>query len=140
MGNSRSAGTTRTTPPLNFRLTLALTGLAVIATGLAVNAVVTGVTGDLLGGALYAVLVCLAVAFMAPRRHPIMIGAVGFMLCALVELFQLTGIPSAIADVFAQAALVLGTTFVPLDFAAYLVGAGCAAAGLALSRASRTAN
>lgn len=132
MGNSRS-----TTHPLNVRLGLALTGLAVIATGLAVHFVVTGVTGDVLGGALYAVFVCVLVAFAGPRQHPLTVGVIGFSLCALVEFFQLTGVPLAIAEVFAPAALVLGTTFVPLDFVAYLVGAVGAAVGLALSRAAR---
>ena len=136
MGNSRRRTQPRGTQG-RARLGLALTGLAVIATGLAVHLVVPGVTGDFLGGSLYAVLACVAVACVAPRRHPLTIGVIGFTLCALVEFFQLTGVPLAMAGVFAPAALVFGTTFVPLDFVAYLVGAGGAAAGLALVSTAR---
>lgn len=132
MGNSRS-----TTLPLNFRLALVLTGLAIIVTGLAVHFVVTGVTGDFLGGALYAGLVCAGVAFVRPRQNALTVALIGFAVCSLLELFQLTGVPLAIAEVFAPAALLLGTTFVPLDFVAYLVGAACTAAGIALSRTDR---
>ena len=57
----------RNRAPLASPLALLLTGLIVIVTGLAVHFVVSGLTGDLVGGALYAVLVCLVVAFVAPR-------------------------------------------------------------------------
>ncbi|TFD50221.1 DUF2809 domain-containing protein [Cryobacterium frigoriphilum] len=145
MGKSRrtappaSTAPPTNTAPLTGRLTLALTALAVIAAGLAVHSIVTGLTGDLLGGALYAVFVCLVVAFVAPRQHPLTIAAIGFALCALVELFQLTGVPLTIAQTFAPAALVLGTTFVALDFVAYAAGAAVTAVGLMRGRSARKA-
>ena len=128
----------RNRAPLASPLALLLTGLIVIVTGLAVHFVVSGLTGDLVGGALYAVLVCLVVAFVAPRQHPLRVGAIGFALCVLVELFQLTGVPLALAEVSSAVALVLGTTFVALDFVAYAAGAFAAAVGLALGRSAGT--
>jgi hypothetical protein len=57
------------------------------------------------------------------------VAVAAFGLCAALELFQLTGIPARLAGAVPAVALVLGTGFSPLDFAAYAVGA---ASGLAL--------
>lgn len=104
-------------------------GALVVAVGLAVHFLASGPAASLLADALYAALVYLIVAFLAPRTAPARVAAIAAGLCVIVELFQLTGVPSRLAEAWPLTALVLGTTFVAWDLVAYLVGA--ALAGLA---------
>lgn len=115
-------GEQRTPVAPRSRFVAALAGVAVTVVGLVVNASVAGPTGDVVGGGLYAVLMYLGVLFVAPRIHPVVGAAVAFGLCALIELFQLTGVPAALAGWFPPIRLVLGTTFVAADLVAYLGG------------------
>ena len=85
------------------------------------------VLGDAAGDALYAVMVWLVVALVAPRTRTRTLTAVTFGLCALVELAQLTGGPAAAVDAFPPARYLLGTTFVATDLLAYAVGCLAAA-------------
>lgn len=81
----------------------------------------TGVPGDVVGDALYATLVYLLLALLAPRAPRRIIGALALILCAVVEFLQLTGIPLQIATVFPAAALVLGAGFDQRDLLVYAV-------------------
>ncbi|WP_160175857.1 DUF2809 domain-containing protein [Cryobacterium roopkundense] len=111
------------------RLALFAAGALVVAVGLAVHFQAGGTAASLAADALYAALVYLIVAFLAPRSAPVRVAATAAGLCVVVELFQLTGVPSLLAEAWPPTALVLGTTFVAWDLVAYLVGA--ALAGLA---------
>lgn len=98
----------------------------VICIGLAVHFTVYGPVGDFSADALYAVLAYLAVSFVAPRVRSQVIAGVSFLVCAAIEVSQLSGGPAALAEVFPPARLILGTTFAPLDLVAYALGVGAA--------------
>jgi len=115
-------GEQRTPVAPRSRFGVALAGVTVTVVGLVVNASVAGPAGDVGGGGLYAVLIYLGVLFVAPRVRPVVGAAVAFGLCALIELFQSTGVPVALAEWFPPIRLVLGTTFVVTDLVAYLGG------------------
>lgn len=115
------------------RWPLAAAAVVVVALGLAVRGL-PGAVGDLAGGVLYAVLVTLLVALVAPRARPVTLGVVALAVCAAVELVQLTGVPAQVVDVVPPLRYVLGTTFHAPDLAAYAVGAVAATGGLAAAR------
>lgn len=94
-----------------------------IVAGLTVHWSVSATWANPVTNALYTVLVALLIAFAAPRLPlwQVAIGAFGFS--AIVEFFQATGVPAALADQWAPSALLLGTTFVPTDFISYALGA-----------------
>lgn len=48
--------------------------------------------------------------------------------CWAIELFQATGVPAQLAQVFPPIRLLLGTTFVPIDLLSYALGVGLAVA------------
>ncbi|PPL14737.1 ribosomal maturation YjgA family protein [Microterricola pindariensis] len=125
-----------TSPPRpDARRWLLLGGLvlATLGLGLAVRFGLAGLAGDLLGGALYAVLVFQLVTaaswLIRPRavsrwwRIALLTAA----LCWGVELLQLTGLPEQWAAAFPPARLVFGTTFSAPDLPAYVIGAALAA-------------
>ncbi|WP_250443969.1 DUF2809 domain-containing protein [Actinotalea sp. C106] len=117
----------------------AIGGAAVVVVG--VGLVVSrgdGAAADLGGGVLYAVLVTLLIALVAPRRRPVVIGAVALAVCVLVELAQLTPVPTALVEVWEPVRYVLGTTFHAPDLAAYAVGVLLTAAALARVRHAQT--
>ena len=124
-------GPTTTTPRRRSRLALA--AAATVAAGLLVRVGLRGVPGaaawtDPLGDALYAVLVFLLLAWIAPRARTLPLTAAAFGVCAAIELFQLTGIPAALGRAFPPARLVLGTGFLWSDLLLYLAGVLAAAA------------
>lgn len=82
--------------------------------------------GDVAGGLLYAVLLYLLLAFLAPRAHPLKLAFQAGLLGVLIELLQLTGLPAWLAGIWEPSRYVLGSTFVPLDLAVALIGAGLA--------------
>ncbi|RFA08648.1 hypothetical protein B7R54_04940 [Subtercola boreus] len=104
------------------RLALAVAALLTIGVGLGVHFGASGAAADFAGDALYAVLVYLVVAAIAPRLRSVRVGAIAFGLCAAVECFQLTGVPQSISAGFPAAALLLGSTFSPVDLLAYAAG------------------
>ena len=106
------------------RWVLVGTGAGLIAAGLMLRGI-PGVFGDLAGGVLYAALVFVLIAVLFPAASGVRIGSAAFLLCAAVELLQLTGLPLAIAGVVPPLRLVLGTTFVATDLVAYAIGAAC---------------
>lgn len=87
-----------------------------------VHFTIDGPAGDFVADALYAVLAYLAVSFIAPRLRPPGSATVAYLVCAAIETAQLSPGPTALADVFPPARLVLGTTFAPVDLLAYAVG------------------
>ncbi|WP_158612884.1 DUF2809 domain-containing protein [Frigoribacterium sp. PhB118] len=128
------------------RLLTAVAAAATVALGVVAKLAVPGLTGDLLGSALYTVLLALLLALVAPRLvAPRLVAprlaapaAAGAATAASVgiELLQLTGLPAA-ADAFPPVAWVLGSTFVATDLLGYLAGG---VAGLVLLRVLRRAS
>lgn len=95
--------------------------------GLAVHYASTGLVGDFVGDALYAVMVYLVLSFALVRMPGWRVAAIAMLCCAGIELFQLTGVPVALAGSFPPARLVLGTTFSAVDLVAYVLGVAAAA-------------
>ena len=98
--------------------------------GLAVSTAGRGPVADLAGDALYAALVWVVLALLAPRRGLPALTSSAVAICTVIELAQLTGVPAAATAAWWPARFVLGTTFAWPDLAAYAVGAvaaGCAA-------------
>lgn len=104
------------------RLALAAAAFLILVTGLVVTYATVGFVGDLVGDALYAVLIFLLVSFILVRMNSWRVAVIAILICAGIELFQLTGLPVEIATVFPPARFVLGTAFDPLDLVAYIVG------------------
>jgi hypothetical protein len=73
-----------------------------------------------LGDALYAVMIYLLLGLALPAQPPRQRGAVTFVLCFAIELFQLTGMPRTLPR---PLRIVLGTDFAWHDVACYAVGA-----------------
>lgn len=114
---------------INRRLAAAACVPLVIALGLASRFLGTGPMADVAGGVLYAVLLYVLLIVLHPRAAGVSRALAALGVCVALELFQLTGIPADLALAFPPIRLVLGTTFVPLDLVAYLIGA-VAALGL----------
>lgn len=93
-----------------------------------------GAVAAFVGDALYAALIVVVIAFLAPRASAVAVAVAAFAVCAAVELFQLTGVPAALADSVPAVALVLGTTFQWTDLVAYAIGAMLTGAVDAVSR------
>ena len=112
-----------------------------VVAAVAVLVVVAGlvVGSNLVGDALYAVLVYVLVVGAAPRIAASRAALIAFGICAAIELLQLTGLPAAIVDVVPAARYVLGTTFNAPDLLAYAVGVALAAGADALAGRRRTA-
>lgn len=117
------------------RWPFAAAAVVVVALGLVARGL-PGAVGDLAGGGLYAVMVTLLAALVAPGARAVTLGAVALVVCVAVELAQLTGVPAQVVDVVPPLRYVLGTTFHAPDLAAYAVGAAAAAGGVAAARAS----
>jgi len=116
------------------RILLAAVAVALVAVGLAVARGTDGPAGAFAGDALYAALLYVVVAGVAPRARARAAAPIAFAVCAAVELFQLTGIPAQLSQTVPGAALVLGTTFQGTDLVAYAIGALAAGAVDAVSR------
>ncbi|MFC8730893.1 DUF2809 domain-containing protein [Luteimicrobium sp. NPDC057192] len=123
------------------RLVLLLVALAVVLAGLGARALLPSVLGGPAGDALYATLVVVLVALVRPTTPVWLAATVGFGLCVLVELFQLTGVPATLAAHWPPVRLALGTTFAATDLLRYAVGAlvGGLACAPVTARARRTA-
>lgn len=124
----KAAQATRENGFRNRRMLLAGIGALIVITGLLVHFATTGIVGDFVGDALYAVLVYLVVSFILVRRSSLHIALIAVLFCVAIELLQLTGVPDALAAVFPPFRYLLGTTFSTLDLVAYIVGVLTAAA------------
>ena len=117
------------------RVPSGVAAVVVVGVGLLVHFVATGPLADFLADALYAVLIYLLVTLFFPRMAPIASVGMAYGVCAFIEVCQLTGGPAALAAAFPPSRLVLGTTFSPVDLAAYAVGVLAAfGADLALTK------
>ncbi|MGJ0389804.1 DUF2809 domain-containing protein [Microbacterium sp. CGR1] len=105
------------------RRRLLAAAVLVILAGLAVHVLGSGPVADFTGDALYAVMIYLVIAAVFARAACWVIGAVAVVVCTLIELFQLTGIPAGWAEAFWPVRLVLGAGFDARDLIAYAVGA-----------------
>jgi hypothetical protein len=121
-----------TLDPQRHRTRRSVLGLAAVATvslGLSVRTVFeeawTGPAGD----GLYAVLIYLLLALLIPAKPRVLIAAAALTACVLIELLQLTGLPSVLGAAWPPVRLVLGTTFGVADLMAY--AAGCSLAYMA---------
>jgi hypothetical protein len=131
--------TSRPTAALRRRGWLLGAGALIIAIGLLVHATASGPAGDFAADALYAVLIYLIVAVLIPRAGSLLVAGIALAFCVAIELFQLTGVPSALAEIAPLTRLVLGTTFAPVDLVAYALGSGLAGASDAAVRHRRFA-
>ncbi|REJ07684.1 DUF2809 domain-containing protein [Microbacterium bovistercoris] len=105
------------------RLLLALAAVATVAAGLAVHFLApAGPVSDAVGDVLYAALIALLVAFVAPCARWRVTAAVALGWCVGVELLQLTPLPSQWAASFPPLRLVFGTGFSLWDLLWYAVG------------------
>ena len=91
-----------------------------IAAGLLVHARMPGVAGDVLGDALYAVLIYLLGVALLPRVSRRILAALALLFCFSIELLQLTDVPAIATRAFPPAALVLGSGFDQRDLLVYL--------------------
>lgn len=108
---------------MSSRIAISVAVLGVVAAGLAARVVAPAPLAGPLGDTLYATVVVLVVVAVRPRTSPLVATLVGFAVCVAVELFQLTGVPAAMAERVPAARLVLGTTFWAPDLLCYAVGA-----------------
>ncbi|WP_079277529.1 ribosomal maturation YjgA family protein [Streptomyces sp. CB03234] len=121
-----------------------------VAAGLGVRSAATGAVATYAGDALYTVLIVTLVVLAVPRLRPVAVAGIALGFSCAVELFQLTGVPAALAAHSRLAPLVLGTSFNAPDLFWYAVGAaagwgvlaGCSALrscrSMARSRACHT--
>jgi hypothetical protein len=116
------------------RILLAVTAVVLIAGGIGLARGLEGAVAAFAGDALYAALLYVVVAVIAPRLRAVVAAPIAFAVCAAVECLQLTGVPAALAQTVPGAALVLGTTFQWTDLLAYAIGAAAAGVVDALSR------
>ena len=120
------------------RRRLLIAAVLVIAVGLAVHLLGSGPVADFAGDALYAVMIYLVIAVVFARAASWVVGAAAVVVCTLIELFQLTGLPGVWAEAFWPVRLVLGAGFDARDLIAYAVGAAAATVcDLILRRRSR---
>lgn len=98
----------------------------------------SGALAQYSGTALYAAMIYAGVFVLAPSLRPPVAAVVALGFCWLVELFQLTGAPAALAERSVLARLALGVAFDPADLLWYAVGVVTALAvhGLRWSRMS----
>jgi hypothetical protein len=104
------------------RMLSAVAGL-ILVTGLVVHFTIMAPAGDFVADALYAVMLFVVLSIVFVRTTGWRIGLITVLICTAIELFQLTGVPAALAEVFPPSRLALGTTFTGVDLVAYLVGA-----------------
>jgi hypothetical protein len=86
-----------------------------------------------LGDALYAVMVYLVIALLAPRTRTITCAIVAVAICLAIELFKLTGLPNA-WRASAISRLVFGTTFSVHNLICYTLGISFIAIGDSFAR------
>ncbi|GHA73337.1 DUF2809 domain-containing protein [Streptomyces termitum] len=117
------------------RLAAGAAAALTVAAGLGVRAAAAGPVAKYAGDALYTVLLLALVVLLAPRTRPAVAAGTALALSWAVELFQLTGVPAALAAHSTLARLVLGTSFNAPDLFWYAIGA---AAGWTVHHTART--
>lgn len=86
---------------------------------------------DPVGTLTYAGAAVGLVALVIPRRGALLPGSIGTGLACAVEILQLTGIPADLAERVPPIALLLGSSFDPLDLVLLVVGGALATVALA---------
>jgi hypothetical protein len=113
--------------PAGIRARYALLLAVTVIVGIASRKVHLGIRlwDKSLGDVLYAVAMLFALGLVAPRSRPVVLTAAAFGASFAIELFQLTGVPLAIAETphWGFARWLLGTDFAWHDVACYAVGA-----------------
>lgn len=109
------AAARRTTSRIALAILIAMT----IGAGLLVHRFGGGAVGDITGDALYAVMICLLLAFIVPNARPVWRALAAVVVCFGIELLQLTGLPQAWSAVFPPAQLLFGVGFDPRDLVVY---------------------
>jgi len=109
------------------RYQLSAAAATVVVAGLLVTNLGHGSIASAIGDGLYAALIYLLVAFATPRSRTRLVAAIALGLCVAVELTQLTGACAAVVEWWGPARYLLGTTFEPVDLAAYTAGVVVAA-------------
>lgn len=123
-------------PRLHRRVALAALAAVTVGTGLVVHRSVGGAVGDIAGDALYALLVYLLAALVAPRARRQVIAVIAFAVCTAVELLQLTALPREWAAIFPPIELVLGSGFDARDVVVYAAAVAAASVvDIAVTRA-----
>jgi hypothetical protein len=118
------------------RIVLAVLAATTVGLGLLVHRNSSGMLGDITGDALYAALIYLLAAFVAPRWPRPAVALFAFAVCGGVELLQLTGLPRDWASAFPPIELVLGSGFDMRDIVVYAAAAAAASlADVVLTRA-----
>lgn len=126
MRSSPAAGT------LRRRIVLACLAVVTLGSGLLVHRIVGGPIGDVVGDALYAVLIYLLAAFALPRAPAARPALIALAFCSAIELFQLTGLPQTWASAFPPSALVFGSGFDVRDIIVYALAISAVAVADAL--------
>lgn len=109
------------------RVALIVVAVVVVVGGLTVHELADGWAGAFAGDALYAVLMVVLVAVVAPRAPSALAGALALAVCVGVELLQLTSVPARLSATIPGVELVLGSTFQVTDLLAYAIGSLVAA-------------
>ena len=121
------------------RLNYIVAAIATIVVGLVVHlpgAALGRVTRDVLGDALWAMMIVWWAGALAPRARLLVRSAAAYAVCAVVEVSQLYHAPTLDAIRATQAGhLVLGSGFDPRDLAAYALGVTVAALIAVMARA-----
>ena len=95
--------------------------VAAIGAGLVVSRILPdSVPTDVAGDALYAAMIYAALVVVVPLAASPVVAVFAAAWCSAVELFQLTGVPGALAAAFPPISLVLGVGFDPRDLVVYL--------------------
>jgi hypothetical protein len=105
------------------RVALTVVAAMVVVGGLTVHELADGWAGAFAGDALYAVLMVVLVALVAPRAPSALVGGVALTVCVGIELLQLTGVPARLSATIPGVELALGSTFQATDLVAYAIGA-----------------
>lgn len=105
---------------------MGIAGLMIVVLGLGIRTFGDGAWTGPAGDALYAVLVYVLVALLVPGKPKLLVAAAAVTACAMIELFQLTGLPAELGQSWPPIRLVLGTTFGTADLLAYAGGAALA--------------
>jgi hypothetical protein len=115
------------TPTRVRRISAAGALIVIVAAGLVVHALLPdSAATDIAGDALYAVAIYAGLVVLLGRRKSVLVAALATSWCIAVELLQLTGVPSALAEEFAPLALVFGTGFDVRDLFVYVAAVAVA--------------
>lgn len=113
------------------RLPLVIIALATVTAGLCVHRFAPeSFAADAAGDVLYALLIAVLLAIVAPRAPWSILCGVAFIWCIGVELLQITSLPGRLGEAFPPFRVVLGTTFSAWDLLWYAVGVAIAAGTL----------